>query len=133
MAKVFRVETSGGRGMYSVWYELDLGNSDAHPCVYEDSLYMENAEKFNPALVDRRCGVLKWSTYPVGHRFGFESLDQLRRWIFNDDWIKKLSDVGCVLCVYEVPDIALIVGRTQVTFSFEMATLIERSPLANIL
>lgn len=95
---------------------------------------MENAEKFNPELARRNeAGNLSWAREPVGHRFGFESMEQLRRWIYDDNWIRKLADEKAVLCVYEVPDIALIKGRTQVTFAFDVATLLDRQPLANIL
>lgn len=134
MAKVFRVETKNGRGMYNAWYEVGLPTSDNHPCVYEDSLYRENAEKFDPNLVRRNDeGALCWAQEPYGHRFGFQNMEQLRRWIFDDEWIKKLDNAGCVLCVYEVPDFAMIVGRTQVTFAFGSARLLARQPLANIL
>lgn len=132
---VHRVEGKNKRGMYQgLWYDIGLPTSDAHPCVYEDSLYRDNAAKFDEDLVRRDPdGKVKWAHEPYGHRFGFEDMAQLRRWIYDDQWVSKLSDNGANLVIYQVPTECVIVGRTQVTFDHTQATELSRYPLANIL
>ena len=122
---IVRVETSTGRGMYcDLWYsKCDLPCDSNHPCTYEDSLYIENLR------IAGEAGRME----PSGHRYGFLDLDMLRRWIYNDDWIIRLSSHGAVLCVYEVPADSVIIGRTQITFDFEKAVCLDRKPLASVL
>lgn len=135
MVKVFRVEGPNGYGMYQgLWYNIGLPTSANHPCVWEDSLYCESAAKYDENLVRRSPeGTLNWATEPLGSRFAFKSLEQLRRWIYDDSWIVQLSEAGATLCVYEVDSAHLIVGRTQVTFLAEHSNLFSKEPLGNIL
>jgi hypothetical protein len=49
------------------------------------------------------------------HRFGFESVQSLRRWFFNDIWIGEL-DQTCIVGVYDVPSEAVFCGTTQSVF-----------------
>lgn len=122
--KILRVENSIGRGMYSgLWYQLDLPEDRNHPSVGEDSKYQED-------LLEK---VGRWGAEPSGHRFGFLDEKMLRRWIYSDQWIELLSQFGAVLCVYEVAQDSVVIGRTQITFDFEKAVCVERKPLASLL
>lgn len=46
-------------------------------------------------------------------RFGFESLDQLKRWIYDEEIRLALHNTGLVVNVYEVPFPYIIIGETQ--------------------
>lgn len=129
--KVFRVEDKDGRGMYATaWFKCDLPTDDRHPVVSDDSKYIENLSKVRPDLVNM---AFSYASEPSGHRFGFADMSMLRRWIYNDEWLRMLANVGCVLCVYEVPVDEVIVGYTQVTFNAEKACLVSRNPVDCIL
>ncbi len=125
---VWRVEGANGRGMYcSVWFECGLPCDENHPPVSADSLYMQNMLGSGAVVSGFNFGA------PDGHRFGFDSIEMLRRWIYNDAWITALSDKGAVICGYVVPAEHVIVGRTQVTFMYEKAMCVSRHPLASLL
>lgn len=124
LVTILRVEDKQERGMYSsIWFECNLPCDDNHPTVGSDSLYQKNLGKDYPGLT--------WE--PSGHRFGFLDTTMLRRWIYNDSWIDSMNSKGAVLCTYQVPKSALIVGRTQVTFNHEKAVCLSRKPLASLL
>lgn len=124
LVTIVRVETADGWGMYNkLWFDCGLPCDDNHPTVIGDSLYQKNLSKDYPGCT--------WE--PCGHRFGFADLTMLRRWIYNDSWIRALSDKGATLCTYQLPKSALIVGRTQVTFNYEKAERLSSVPLASIL
>lgn len=135
---VLRVENKDGFGMYSdLWFRLcDLPNTEAHPVVMNDSLYQKalkaHDDKHGPLSGFASTGWIR-GFEPRGHRFGFLDQDMLRRWIYDDSWVTKLSDAGAVLCTYIVEADHAIVGRTQVTFRAENAKCVNRMPLAKIL
>jgi hypothetical protein len=48
--------------------------------------------------------------------FGFSSVEQLRAWMFKDEWLTGLSDQHYVLAVCEVPEEDVIEGNAQCMF-----------------
>lgn len=125
--RIVRVEYNGG-GMYRdrddrcVWVEV-LGDTvvdaQAHPIPQDDS----GLGRF----------AIDWlhANQPEA-RFGFESLAQLRRWLYRDEWVVALSGAGCEVVEYET-DGELFVGYTQAIFNIRYATEVSRKPLASIL
>ncbi len=71
--------------------------------------------------------------------YGFENLEQLRRWFFCDDIFEPLQKVGFVLRVYDVPKAYF--GNTQACFlseyhedkyiseTIELSTLIQSASI----
>lgn len=124
--RIVRVEYKGG-GMYRskagcVWAEVvgrEAVDRQAHPIPQEDS-----------GLTEAALGW--WYNNPAAARFGFESMAQLRRWLYRDEWVLALSDAGCELVEYETNG-ELFVGYTQVIFNIRYATELSRKPLASIL
>lgn len=130
---VLRVEDRCGGGMYrpnsndgayeqSAWVRA-IGHIQEreHPAPHEDSGLTQYA--------------LRWlGLNQAAARFGFSSLEQLRRWLYNDDWIRRLSAEGCALVTYDVDAGAeCFVGHTQVIFNIRYATEVSRVPLDSIL
>lgn len=125
--RVLRVEYNGG-GMYrdedgaSAWMRVigyEGHDPQAHPMPQYDSGLGPNALGFL-----YNC--------PDVARFGFNSTDQLRRWLYRDGWINALSEYGCELVVYETTG-DCYVGYTQVIFDITNAVEVQRSPLNTIL
>lgn len=119
---VYRVESLDGRGFYScayfeTHYALLGGTSrPEHPIPEDDSMYWE-AYKARKALKPK---------HRIGHQiFGFASLDSLRRWFYNDEWLQGMHP-AMRISMYECPVDDPVVGRTQLTFTRERAKLVHR-------
>lgn len=112
--KVYRVEDAVSRkGMYHSGAaentSLGLVSSTTHPMPNDDT-ELERARMANLSLL----------RFP--HRFGFESIESLRRWLYNDTWLTELDGNGCVINVYEVPSDSVLRGTTQLEFSAKYHT-----------
>lgn len=94
---VYRVENSLGAGMYrgcNVPSLDDAYNECRHPMPSKDSKLMRSLDDAN--LVGRYDEV-DWSPW----RFGFSSLEQMRRWLYNDVMRSDLKKAGFFVAVYE--------------------------------
>ena len=119
---VYRVECAAGKGFYaSAYFETHHGllggtSRPEHPIPEEDSMYWvayEARKALNP---------LHW----IGHQiFGFASLEALRRWFYNDQWLQGMHQ-AMRISVYECPVDDPVVGRTQLTFTRAKAKLVQR-------
>ena len=80
-----------------------------HPAPRNDSLlvktYMEFLEA-SGASTDAAYIEIGGSGY-----YGFSSLDQMRRWVYQDEWLEQLDEEGFVISKFELEDV--IVGNTQ--------------------
>jgi hypothetical protein len=135
--KVYRIVDERGDGMYrsnqgrSLWSRADIGVNDgyeggAHPPAHNDG-GMVHAW---PAFCDRH-GIRTllgdvpsiWDAHVhlKAHRFGFGSLQQLRRWVYGVGWLSALHEAGGRVQVYEVPDEHVLQGTCQVTFNLKHA------------
>ena len=137
MATVYRVVDHKGFGMYrapagepSLW-ELAVGGDTQstynHPAPAEDALLVRNWPAF-AKLHGLRCDVAacygdpnftaQWEMYDQlkTHAFGFESKQQLLRWLYGVGWLAAMHELGGSVEVYEVPDEHVLVGRCQITF-----------------
>ena len=128
---VYRIEWPDGSGYYT-GSKFDLeqlpGSQEdeataRHPLPPGDSQWMDNYHRIGwQRRADTRD--LRWA---------FESLRSLRRWFYNDQWVRNIDAAGGLLCTYEVDADTTIVGRTQVAFDQTSAKLITKEPLINIL
>ena len=127
---VYRIEWPEGGGFYngrSYSFAMSLIDDtndaiDRHPSPSNDSLFAEDYR--------RKLGPLDNA---LDLRWAFESLRSLRRWFYNDQWIRNIDEAGGLLCTYEVNPHTTIVGRTQVAFDSKTAKLFYREPLINVL
>lgn len=122
MNKIFRIETESGVGMYrgpdwdGVW---ETGAAThKHPCPHNDSkLIDENIDLFYS------LGDNEWRFGDDDFIFGFSSIDQLRRWLYNDSWLESLDSEGFVLSIYE-GDVRH--GHTQAVIDKTTARLVKK-------
>lgn len=118
---VFRIEDKNGNGIYRtehahMLYELDdqcFGQAHPHP-NRDDKLYhhWDNLVLFG----DYR-----------NYYFGFSTMEQLRRWMFDKAVNQKLHDAGIVISIYQTED--YYIGDTQMMFRRSTATLIGKADL----
>lgn len=111
-----------GREVMELWAEADGRETlacCAHPCPWDDSL-------INLFLSNTGGGI--WGEY----FFGFTSIEQMRRWFYNDDILALLDQSGYHLSVYEFPSI--VSGHTQAMASMEYKGMvpIEKKKLTEV-
>lgn len=70
---------------------------------------------------------------PTTLRYAFISEHQLRRWMYNDDWLSDCESLGGEIRVYEVPDKFAIVGTTQCAYLYGKAKLVDKRKPTSIL
>lgn len=111
-ATVYRIETFGGIGMYFCNEDEEqtaqgiISHWPArHPLPREDS-------KLCAAMREKAIDESLMQKYI----FGFISVDQLRSWIYEDNWLKELHSLGLVISEYTCSVDDILVGHTQVIF-----------------
>jgi hypothetical protein len=135
MAKVYRVVDHKGKGMYrpgenrpSLW-ALAVGNNVdniySHPSPWNDRNMTENWPAYAQRHGLKGAHDYWYMDQLKTHAFAFDSVHQLRRWIYGVGWLEAMHELGGVAQVYEVPDEYILVGLCQVTFDTRYA---ERLP-----
>lgn len=128
---VYRIEDADCRGMYCTdstiflpeEFEVDGIHVDAkvhHPTPQNDALIIENMHKQDMCI----------NKY---HQFGFNSIEQLRKWIFNDYWIDKLHKHGFFLSIIQIEERYFIDGNTQVIFDSRQIISKVKKPISMLL
>lgn len=117
----FRVCTENNIGLYGANVNWPSSQSDfkthMHPCPTEDmgmcdawalKGYSENKDYLN-------------------YYFGFKSMEQLRMWLFDAEYLQHLKDNKIKIHIYQTDD--YIIGDTQMVFRLSTATLIGKADL----
>ena len=126
MNRIFRIESVEKRGMYCghMWDGIRgvIKLSERHPDPHKDSkLLNENRDLFCFSINGPYFKAYKFV-------FGFSSIDQLRRWIYQDSWLKSLEESGYMLNIYE-GDVRP--GYTQAVINSHTAALIESHKISD--
>lgn len=106
--ELYRITHRNGHGLYRGLAEkigMPMTESESHPMPRSDSVFMSNAKPF-----------LEFDTLSNSLRYAFCSKQQLRRWMYNDRWLRECESLGGEVRVYQVPDKFVIVGTTQAAF-----------------
>lgn len=115
--RVYRIANKHDTGMYNTATQI---SSDVdlvkHPTPYKDSLMQKD---FLRVINDGDVFYI-----PHQYRCGFKNIDQLRAWVYKDEWLQDLHAREFFLKIYEVAHNKVIFGYTQVMFEFESAELI---------
>lgn len=102
MPFVYRIEDHKGQGPYRDRnFSLDIPQacSDDHPNPrYEDEL-------------DWDCDEDQENWY-----FGFDSMNQLQKWFYDNYWLQEMHSAGLRISIYEVPKEYLRTSKTQAVF-----------------
>jgi hypothetical protein len=134
--KIYRIETQSGEGMYTSGIVRDLNlplyqitapdsfGPGRHPLPFYDTKLVAEGRKLD--LFYGRYDMIRSEWV----KFGFGSINQLRNWIYNDDWLIKLHAAGLRLCIYEG---AVAVGNTQAIIDVRTMVKIEELSLLTLL
>lgn len=111
---VYRLETKGGRGIYTNCYKhyeksiaYDVFGTyelDNHPNPYEDVELVKN------------CGIQFPDTHIKYFRFCFTSKRQLYKWVNQPRWFQDLHKHGVVVAEYKCKSSDVVCGSTQAMF-----------------
>lgn len=144
---IFRMETAEGVGMYHNDDSTNIindgsSNRERWPMPYDDERFKlnkkhhlkedyDNAMLYGSATLSwencedlRNCGLFNFYDEEL-YRFGFQSFEQLDKWISEFEWKHKLVQANVYLNVYDVPRDFAILGYTQCTFRLDKATLLH--------
>lgn len=115
----FRVETEEKVGMYNTNYRQQL---QAYNEKYSAWIEETCANHPTPSS-DSKLG---WESIRGSHRyyFGFNTMEQLRRWLFEQKLIDELPNYDLAVSIYETDDYHI--GDTQMVFKLMEATRIGR-------
>lgn len=117
---VFRLEMPDGKGIFqsygnkpSIWTQCSDGyqNIQKHPTLAFDRELQLVEEELGRKIRD--------------YFFGFTSLNQYKKWMFNPLWRKRLSTLKAQLNEYEVEDGYLFKSEYQALFKKEFSILIK--------
>ena len=118
---VFRLEDAEGTGIYRTLYAQELYALDsaaggtAHPHPNQDSKLSDHWD------------MLIIMNQNKEYYFGFASMEQLRRWLFDKEVNQTLHDGGIKISIYQTDD--YYIGDTQMMFRKSSATLIGKADL----
>ena len=125
---VYRVENAQGGGMYrndglSVASICDISDysSARHPHPTADDALMRS--------IPRHLNQMGMPAYVFN--YGFASLEQLKMWLYQNEWRVALSDAGFHVAVYNCLKDAYV-GDTQAVFIKQHATLVETLHLCEV-
>lgn len=118
---IYRIEDADGGGLYrgdnSFQNPVTSSSSDRHPLPNDDSRLMDSISFRMDLDLGPDERYQHW-TYFLEDEFifGFASVEQMRNWVYNDEWLVKLDTVGFYLTVYDMPEHHVCVGNTQAVF-----------------
>jgi hypothetical protein len=107
-AGMYHQGNNGTPNFYDILRETESNLfDDHHPSPYNDSKLLDSFEA---------KGVAADEVVYVGSKYsyGFCSVEQLRSWVYNDEWLRKLDESEYVLAVVESDD--YFEGNTQGIF-----------------
>ena len=109
---IFRIESAKGIGLYAYSKALHFAHGTLvdrhrHPTPSDDSLLVANV---------RKASSFKFFHIEEYMRFGFCSVEQLRSWIYKDEWLVKLHEYGLKIAEYKLYNENVHEGNTQAIF-----------------
>lgn len=131
--RVFRLEDDEGNGVYrgiianamtSYWrkYCTVSEASNTHPMPHMDKIFNVDENRKYEFL-----NSIAWPNdrYEVHQRFGFESVESYKNWVYEKLWRDNLTRGSEVhLCEYEVEEKYAIIGEKQLSFDKRFASLV---------
>lgn len=90
MHTVYRVENKIGAGMYT-------GKNNLNRCPeYKKFVCVDDRHENHPLPSE---SLLDWTKH-AGYLFGFESIEALKRWLFEPSWLEYLKENDYQVCEY---------------------------------
>lgn len=131
----YRVENANCTGMYrfsddddatldDMVFEDEDYNPRRHPLPCQDSLLLKGLGKKWPDFFGHDA-----MNFQGNHHFAFKSLEQLKFWLYRQEWREWLEQRGFEIVVYEAEG---VYGDTQAVFDIHTATPKEFHKLTEI-
>ena len=115
MKTVYRIELPDGTGMYR------CGTNSVGAGDIFDFNEVQHSIPDDDSLLAKRRVIEGVSDIQLRlYRFGFDSVRQVRNWVYKDAWLIALHDSGFVISEYLCNDYDVIVGHTQAIFKNEI-------------
>jgi hypothetical protein len=132
---IYRIEDEDGGGVYrgdnSDMNPMGGSVSDRHPLPADDSLLQESLRFRMRRDLAKEYQWKHWTSFlEDDFIFGFSSIDQMRNWVYQDVWLRKLDKGGFFLSEFNVPKHHVCVGNTQAVFRRSKATKFHRHTMA---
>jgi len=138
--KIYRIENAYGTGVFQGLYDIVAMFKRIHN-IKESRNYTKHHptpckdNKFHRSLIGLQ------SKYPTRicsysyHNFGFESMEQLKKWFYDDEILEYMEKYEFFISVYSIRKAGtnVIVGDHQVAFRRERAKLLEEIKLTTLL
>lgn len=135
---IYRIEDEDGGGPYrgDNSHLNPFGStsaSDRHPLPVDDSLLQESIRfRMGRDLSASDATWIHWSSFlESDFIFGFTSIDQMRNWVYKDEWLYTMDKNGFFLSEFNVPKHHVCVGNTQAVFRRKEATKHRRFTMAD--
>lgn len=127
---IWRLEDEEGRGLYAGILSSFFGPSYFTMAVEDCGGISDEEDQKMCALhtapfEDVGLGWDELGRTQLDYIFGFKNLAQFRRWIYREDWRRKLGEYGIRLNHYECDPDYCRCGQSQAIFQREHAVLIE--------
>jgi hypothetical protein len=118
---VYRIEAPDGSGIYrgsmSCSNPVTDFSESRHPLPHSDSGLVNN---INAKRADDEDDDPGWSQSSWiennDYIFGFANTEQLRNWVFKDEWLQQFQQRGFRLTVFDIDSNDVLVGHTQAIF-----------------
>ncbi len=118
----YRLEDERGRGVYS--------SNCRHPSAQDPTVMVNHpAPLGDPLLKDiwKELGGDGWDGESRNYYFGFSSMEQLRRWFYDPEYLETIQSQGIRIAIYQTDDFHI--GDTQMIFRKSTAKLIGHADL----
>lgn len=122
LAAVYRIEHKGdGVGCYQRGAEnkeqgmmtvagTTMADRDRHPAMYQDSKLWASLKEKGIGRFEIDFGAIE------AYHFGFNTIEQLRSWMYRDEWLIGLAEQNYILAICHVPVDEVISGNSQCMF-----------------
>lgn len=120
---VYRIEHKDGRGAFGAGLAA-IHDQECH-VRYRRSAYSHPGPC---AEYDTPLKALFDGPYYGDYFFGCQSKTQLRSWFGSRPGCRAMTEAGGVMVTYEVPEGAIVKGKTQIAFLMSQATKVSSVP-----
>ena len=104
-------------------------NWKKHPPPYEDS------KLYQSLLNSPDYDGFDYENLLIKYHFGFTSLEQLKAWFYNEDWLEWLDEQGFILSEFECDDVPemFIAGNSQAIAKLDCAIQLKTISLLELI
>lgn len=112
MKKIYRIETETGVGMYAnLRVAIFMNVPKVHITPKEDRKLWEALSSYADSDEQEDIEMMLQD-----FKFGFADIVQLKQWVYEDNWIRRMHEMDLRLVEYDCEDWDVLEGDCQVVF-----------------